>query len=779
MTRDAVITYQGLACTSVNFSRALGLRPDVGEVVLNANNWRSWNLNPERPERKIQQPAYYRTYLQELERDPFEAEIVDVLPFTFEQSGDLVLEVRDTGQKIVFNHIYISRNGIRRRKQSEEEKKKGIIPTQFEIEICDERRLWEDRGVLQGDFNVIDPNGIKIGDNSYRPNTVNGDQLWTLPDLIDKAVAALPSPRKVPYFVFKYNVASFSALVSITPIGFINGGGRLASAALGELLDRYGLYLSLLITPGQYGLGAQGQYDPDRGDIIVIVERHQTEGLLWEESFKAEGLIERQDLKLQPVFRPFGAVVTSKKKIIRETTVTDFTAVFQDPKTKMWLELEASADFIGIDITEIRRQVLQGLTEKEKGFAEVKDKDLRKQLQQQAYKCWIMNLDDETILPMQTERIIAADENGKPTVVAPNIVELEYFFPLENKDPSSSLWDNAYGVLPGDKEPSYDVNAGVIKFPQPVGTLSANKSAAGAPKGAQIPRLPEDENTKRKMELLRNWLEKYGAADISQLGEIEKILGLDKMGGILDPLISALTTGSDPRIPLEGVTSKGTDLINAVYNYLRSAPGSQNEEAHLENIQLALGQIFKANSTAPSSMKQYADSWQKVAGQKTEEEKEKEAGAARSLYSLDEADFAPGKISVTFQYVSDDYWSFILKSGTWPKHLALIDDINWQPVDTEGFSNIEALNEKAKKRALEKFKGPDELRSYEVHVAGFWPMVADGDRPRVTWEVDADGDFRPRTLYLWDDFIGRLQGRPGIGEKEGIRRTLDTRARIP
>jgi hypothetical protein len=286
-------------------------------------------------------------------------------------------------------------------------------------------------------------------------------------------------------------------------------------------------------------------------------------------------------------------------------------------------------------------------------------------------------------------------------------------------------------------------------------------------------------DTKRKAELLRNFLEKVGATGFDESGEkTEKIFGLDKSGGILDPVISAFASGTDPRIPLEGVTSRNGPLLRGVRDYLRASPGSAAEDRALDQISLSLGELFKANSSAPSSMKRYADSWRNVANQQTEEEKKKAAGKTQSLYSLDEADFEPGRLRVTFQYKSDEYWKYEIKNDAWPLHNSLIET-DWQPIQTDDIDNVPILDAAAKVRALEKFKGPDTRRGYEMHIAGWWPMVADGDRPRVSWECDADSNFRPRTTYLWNDFISELQGRPGIGIKETPRRQLETRARIP
>jgi hypothetical protein len=766
MVRDAVITYQGKPCTSVNFSRALGTTPDIGTVVMNAAKWASFLLNREREAEKLGQPSYYRTYLTELEKDPFVKDEGDVIPLRFDQFGDLEILVRDTQQKITFNYTYIGKGGIKTRKQSEEEKEKGIIPTQFEIEICDERRLWQDRGIFKGDYNMVDPNGIKIGDNYYRPDTVNGEELWSFTQLVEMIVPTLPSPRAAAYSIHKWNVASMSALGNLKPLNFECQGGRIAAEALGELLDRYGMYVSLLITPGKYGIGQQEtEQDKERGDVIVIVERGQTEGLQWEESFEDAGLIQLKRLKLQPVYRPFGVVVTSDEKIIKETTVEDFTAVYQDPETKKWLDLEGNLDEIGIDIVELRRQALLGMSEKEKGFLSIKDKTMRAQMQQQAYKCWRMNLEDPTVLPMLNERILAVDDAGKPSDKGPIVVAVEYFYPEENKDPSAALWGDAFGELPGNQKPTFDLKAGVIRFPQPVGTLESRVTEKGQSEEKPEAR-PEDEDTARKMELLKNTLEKLGAQ-----ADGEKF-GLDKAGGILDPVIEALRTGKDPTIPLEGVTSNPDGLIAAVNDYLSAGAGSPAEDSAREKIRNQLGALFKANSAAPSQMKQYADSWRKVAGGPGPSE------PLAGLFNLQEAELKPGRIRATFQYVSDEYWTYEIRNPAWPLHSGLLE-MKVQPIDTDEVSNISTLDAAAKDQALEKFKGDDEKRSYEVHVAGFWPMVADGDRPRVMWQVDADSDFKPRTTYLWDDFVGELGGRPGIGEKEKVRRTLETRARIP
>ena len=76
------------------------------------------------------------------------------------------------------------------------------------LELADERRFWKERGIVTGDYNVIDSNGKLISGSSYLPDTVEGGRK-KLRQLIELCVSRLPSPRAVPYCIFRF-LSSFN-----------------------------------------------------------------------------------------------------------------------------------------------------------------------------------------------------------------------------------------------------------------------------------------------------------------------------------------------------------------------------------------------------------------------------------------------------------------------------------------------------------------------------------------------------------------------------------------
>jgi len=778
--KDIVIQYQGVNCSSVNFSRGLGLNPDVGSVRIPVGDYTNFRIEPEEVDgivEKLAQPeAGPRTSLEGDDRDPFPGR-PGGNELKLKQFGDLRILRRTTDeaalQDITFSHTYISRNGIKVVKKSEVKDANGKIARYFEVELTDERRLWQDRGILDGDYNRIDKNGVKIGKNYFDPRSLNEGKLWTLKELISKAVGKLPSPVGTPYTVFRYNVSGQNNFDKITPLDFNNGGGRLAVQALGDLLDHYGLYLSLLLVPGSYGLSAVPPQIAGAGAKIVIVERGQIDQLGWEDKLLSKGYLEYNRQKEQPYFRPYGVRVTSSARVIKEYNVEDFVPVVQNPDSnnKEWISLEDNLDKFGINVVDLREQVLRLYTEKEKAFMEVKDEDARGILQEQAYKCFKMTLEDPTVLPMLRERFIL--EKGK-IVSAPPLVTCDYFIPDENKDPAAALWSNVtLARLPGDKEPSFELEAGVIRFPDPIGQLVNSPSAKGAKKLSQVPGDPKDKRAQAKMEALRAWLKARGAVD----PETGEKTGLEGSEGILDAVIAALSTGTDPNIPLEGAKVDTGNLISAVQDFLSSAFGTDAEENAKKGISQELGEIFKNSSMAPAAFNKYAESWRNLVQQGKNKAAQK--GNSGLLFSLDECTFSPGRISCNFNYESSEYWFHEVGNKNNVGHYTVIE-VDWTPIQVADFDNYDELDARAEERALEKFKGPDKVTAYEISAFSFWPIIADGDRPRVVWTGDAEGDFRGRTRYLWDDFISDLGGHPGIGEKERARRVgPDTLARKP
>lgn len=715
-TKHATITYQGLLCASVDISRSLSVDPDIATVDIPIATFNQVLLADEakpplaKSASKLQQPGGFTTTVSPEESDPLKKYQAEGSPLTLKQQGTLILEDHENAQKLIFNHMYISKGGVSSEEGQIQNKLKSF-PKFMRLELADERRFWRERGVIEDDYNVIDSSGKVIGDNAYRENTLNGDKLYSLKELINICVAQLATHRANRYSVYRFNLGA--PIDNIFPT-LLCGGGRNPAEALDELLQGSGLYLSLLIQPGQYGLGPDPKSDPANGNIIVITERGQTDQLEWVKSLKARNRLKPEVRKLQPVYRPYGARVTSTKRIIREITVTDFEPVVQDPdKAGAWVKL----DSIGLDMDYIKKQALKHFSEKEKGFLKFKktNKSLMHQLQQQAFKCFRMKLNDSSVLPMNAERKFSDDDK---MTGSPPFVICDYFLPTENKDPSQGLWENFSGELPGDKEPRFDLNAGVVKFPQPVGTI-VRQPKKGKKPGEPEEATDEEKEVGKKIERTEKEIEKAGKEkEVYEKFIDEQRDRIDYWSeGAQDEQTGKIIANAYERIEkLEAERQAKVDEINKLKENIQDL----KDKAH----------ALKVAKDNP-------------------------------IYNLEEAEIGQGEISVQFQYESNNYWHVQIGDRN---HSAVIQK-DWEVYETDGYDNTGDLVTLANAEALKLYSGRDRVIGYEIEAVGFWPIVADGDRPRVAWRYNANGDFKPATLFQYDDFTSPFAGRPEVGYK--------------
>jgi len=722
-TKDVTITYQGLPCASVDISRSLSVDPDVATVDIAVADFNSIKLDDEaKPPSvsggKLAQPETFSTTLSPEDSDPLKDSLPKGSPFTFKQGGTLKLGDHANGQTVVFNHMFISKGGIVTEESQDQNAKKRFSKF-MRLELADERRFWKERGVVEGDYNIIDSTGVVIGKNAYRKSTLNGGKLWNLQQLIDLCVSELPSPRDKAYSVYKYNLAS--KIDQIYP-ELKCGGGRNAGDALDELLQEAGLYLSLLIQPGQYGLNPPAASDTSSGNIIVITERGQTDQIGWIQNLKQKNRLKPGARKLQPTYRPYGVRVTSTKRIIKETIATKFEAVIQDPDNNGKWSLLSD---VALDMDYMSKQALKHFSEKEKGFLKLKktNKALMAQLQQQAFKCYRMVLSDKTVLPMRGEVKISDDD--VMTGYRP-LAKCDYFLPSENKDPSKGLWDNHSGEMPGDKDPRFDLNAGVVMFPQPIGIISQQPKQAGGKGGAagDPPESKEDKSDIEKQIDRKN-------------GDIERRQDLlDKNKASQERL-----RGRIARITERSATAAADRQIGNLYQEIDAI--DQVNAIHREDIGKLRDQLKQLQ--------------RKALLQKIDE--------SQPIYSLEEAQMNPGNIEVTFQYESDDYWFTQIGDVN---HSAVIRK-DWEVFETPGYDNQAELVSLANAEALKLYSGRDRIISYEMEAVGFWGIVADGDRPRVAWRYNANGNFKPETLFQHDDFSSPFAGRPEVGYRTRVK----------
>lgn len=487
MPKDITITYQGVPCQSVEFSRSLGVNPDVGNIIIPSDFRFQLNLQDVEVTNDISVAGKLATSVF----PDFPNGDNNVVQRYFDHFGTLDIEHRDTGEqtRLTLDYIYISKGGITVEYESEVEGPNGRNKL-YRVEICDERRLWKERGVIDKDFNIVYDKGKKFQGNSYESNSLKDGRLWTLEEIVNECVKNLPNHRGNPYQVI-WMVSNSSATKKLNPLNIQNGGGKLAAEVLEKTLEQYDLYVALLmngkiavVEPNQEGapFGLSQVFDSLKSNTTHIIRRSP---------------------KVQPNYLPEKVRVASSKRIIEELTLSTtgeggtliipsiengqfvvktllfsgqgsvFEPVIQDPLSGKWLTLNLDGPVVtfgeyntGLTKQELDKEIWKSYDGEGFKNEKLKDKkDIKQALRKYCYRAWRMKAIPRR--PILSNRTVLSLDNEIES--APIKALADYIKPKDNKDPSLGLWDNIKLGLPGDKQPQWDFDEGVVIFAVPVG----------------------------------------------------------------------------------------------------------------------------------------------------------------------------------------------------------------------------------------------------------------------------------------------------------------------
>lgn len=486
------VRYQGLDAISYFITRSNGMRSDRYEIkALAPPNWRLLVADQEQGDRD-----QFVTRLPEEEADPYGKETFDI-----KTRGDLVL-VNDK-QKVTLSNLFIGEEIT----DIEEEVvyKDGSRRTVrlLSISLVDVRYFWEQSGYVSGEYNVVtrseNDNWIRIGDEFYKVETVyySGSKarkeygtylvgLYTLMELIDKCISALPSGFNdvslarlwgPGILIDGQTMFKSDEIVSdkdAEPLDINNtfpeniswDPGTNAAQALGDLLDMYGLELSLL--PGNEVMISRQGFGFKEEDVSTKIQS--------KESITRPYLIsEEKGVELSHVPPTFTVV---GKKVRQETIISDWVPVMANEQG----EFESMSAIIsrwGLTDSYVKGQVTTVL-QKGKSFVDDQGKlgakddfeyqKRQKILRDHAYKSYMIGFSQRDKLPLK--KLIDIEESRDIPGYKEKDVRISGFFPYkktnkENEGNFGFKWfDNAL-----DDIASINLDKGIVTFKVPVGVM--------------------------------------------------------------------------------------------------------------------------------------------------------------------------------------------------------------------------------------------------------------------------------------------------------------------
>jgi len=510
---ESASSFLGFPCSSVSFSRSLGLQPDRGSITIAKSDLGLIVIRP--PDTDVDAAArlalgIVQTALGEAEEPREVAELVGIVgqpPQGLEIAGSLRMYAPH-GQ-IILGPIYLDKTGIRETQVSEDREGKpapfgspvgaGAVPPKsvesiVTVSIADERIWWERRGVVSGRYNIesnIRGVSVMVGPQRFETKTLKGLSLFSLADLLQICVANLP-PREFTYKGEKIDAPVARKIVYYHPTldtEFplnVEWKGILAANALRKLLSDYKLHLNLRYD-GDVDIFFEdwpGQYDPQEklADLLGDIK----EGSVYS-------------------FKPPSAIVVGRPKIREQTirywipvTVSDGT-ISGYPEGAI-VPLSTAIYRWGYTNEKLRKSLLTWFDGKDsKAFADLSgtNKEKRKKILKETAYQWFQAVYWRDYVPILEKRVKLV---GGEIQEAPCEVKASWFEPKKKKDPLQGGWRNMFYRDAKDYLSEVDNELLILKFKQPMGCIAVTRA-----KDADV--LSAAKTTQQNLNIaLANWM---------------------------------------------------------------------------------------------------------------------------------------------------------------------------------------------------------------------------------------------------------------------------------
>ena len=470
-------TYQGISLQNASYSRTAGLDPDRGrlEILNNLPKGEKLNLIPEvgppKPGAKV-----VNTVALPPEGD------VEIKAGTFKIVGDLIFNFgvnKKTSEgfanlTLTIPNLFVGESGIKEIITHDSNAPEDQRNVRLMIDVVDERIFWQTQGNVFGKYNFITKeNGLNIDGELYDPDTLkDGEKLWTLVELIIICVKALPKPA-ISRLVFEMKRA-----LNKKPIGIDWGSGKLAAAALNELMSQHSVWVSFTLARELifYDYGQVGKNPPDR-----------LEG----------GQFFKQKLRnVNYNFKP-NVVEVVGERIIKQSLINDWVLVTQwDVNDGEFckgdiLPLRFAIDRWGLDFELVRKATLS-MSKKysaawkfvEEVLGEVRGKKVGSILAKTSFQWFRIGDAYRPLLPMTDVRPLEIIGRAKRNECARKeefAIEVigSIFEPADESDLDdlNGNWENKINSDLTKYLIDIDLKKGVLKFSRPLGVLRVDEES--------------------------------------------------------------------------------------------------------------------------------------------------------------------------------------------------------------------------------------------------------------------------------------------------------------